>query len=91
MLEFEDKTELEEVEADEVEVLDEDDGDNKTTSLEMEPSLTDTTDVLLINVAILLIRAWALMSKSSPSSSSSTYRNMNTKIFVNTIKNTVTG
>lgn len=53
---------------------DEDEDDDKTTSLPTKLSLTASTDVLFINTGILLIRVWALMSKSSPSSSSSTYR-----------------
>lgn len=92
MLEF-DESELKD-DADEDEMLDEDedkdddDGDegDKITSLAMEISLTDSTDVLFIKTAILLIRVWALMSKSSPSSSSSTYRNRKTKLFVNIMK-----
>lgn len=63
-----------------------DDEDDKTTSLAVELSLTDSTDVLFINTAILLIRVWALMSKSSPSSSSSTYKKRKTKLFVNIVK-----
>lgn len=85
MLEFKVKTELN-VDADEDELSDEDDEDDTTTSLEVELSLIDTTDVLLISAATLLMRVWALMSKSSPSSSSSTYRNMKTKKFVIIIK-----
>lgn len=96
LLEF-DESEFKD-DADEDEMLDEDedkdddddsDGDegDKTTSLEMEISLTDSKDVLFINT-ILLMRVWALMSKSSPSSSSSTYRNRKTKFFVNIMKNT---
>lgn len=93
MLEF-DESEFKD-DADEDEMLGEDDDDDadddeddKTTSLAMELSLTDSTDVLFINTAILLMRVWALMSKSSPSSSSSTYRNRKkTKLFVNIMKN----
>lgn len=63
-----------------------DNDDDTTTSLAVELSLT-STDVLFINTAILLMRVWALMSKSSPSSSSSTYRNRKIKLLLNIMKN----
>lgn len=51
----------------------EDSEDDKTASLETELSLTGDNDVALLTIATLLLPCtWALMSKSSPSSSSTT-------------------
>ena len=52
---------------------DDDDDDDTTASLETKPSLTGNKDAVLLTVAtVLLPRTWALKSKSSPSSSSTT-------------------
>lgn len=52
--------------------------DEETASLEIELSLTDEKGVLLTRAAILPTRAFALRSKSSPSSSSTSYSKMST-------------
>ena len=71
-LELKDETEtsVEEDVADE----DEEEEDDMTASLGTELSITEGsgTVVLLTTATVLLPRTWALMSKSSPSSSSST-------------------
>lgn len=64
----EDEDDDEEVDEDEG---DDDDDDEDTSFFPVELSLTDSKDDLLTSVAMLAPFVWTLMSKSSPSSSSS--------------------
>lgn len=67
-----------------------DDDDDETVVLEWELSLAGRMDTVLLTTATIPPRTWVLMSKSSPSSSSSTWMNTHTHRLVRQQRNAFT-